>query len=254
MKVALNFTGREKLLEGEVAASLQSFADQRTVAVKWNLALRELPSNSYIAVSISGRGENVRTEIPCESVGQTSIDVSRLRDLNGLSLDFFVVTRNAANLPIIRFSLTDISVENDLDPGKKKSMLPIISRLDLGVPWTMDVEEGIGPALIVRSNDGLASELLASPIFLPLVLPSAVSFIYTWLQGDETEGFDDKTIEAWKKFMTQLGVMSPSASAQDGDEREAEIRSNAILAAQAFSDRFSIIEQIQMILVGVDSE
>lgn len=254
MKVALNFTGREKLLEGEVTASLQSFADQRAVTIKWNLAFRELPANSYIAISISGRGENVRKEIPSENVGQTSIDVSRLRDLNGLSLDFLVVTRNAANLPIIRFSITDVSVENDLDPGKKKSLLPIISRLDLGVPWTMDVEEGIGPALILRSNDGLASELLASPIFMPLVLPSAVSFIYTWLHGDETEGYDDKTVEAWLKFMAQLGALSPSSAVRDGDEREAEIRVNSILAAQAFSDRFSLVEQIQMILVGVDSE
>jgi hypothetical protein len=258
MKVSLNYTGRVKLEESEVSARLIKSAEECSVVVSWDFSERDVTNSSGINIEVYGAGQEKRFEIqpPIEAKGNSIISIAEFRDTNALKVRIKVVSRNSENnLPYIKFVADDISVENESDVDRIKSILPILKRQDLDTPWylELDSDEAEGPCLIIRENDGLGDLMLNNPLFVPFVLPGVVSRIFEWVYEERDVYPDTETWAAWKDYFVRLGVTVPSEfETMPQYERQETINGLARQVSEYFSVQNKLVDVTKRALGELD--
>jgi hypothetical protein len=148
-------------------------------------------------------------------------------------------------LPFIHFVLDGISVENDSDIDRIKSILPIVKRPDIDSPWFLELnsDDANGPCLVIRENDGFADLMMDNPLFAPFVLPAIVSRVFEWVYEDREVPLETDVWESWRLFFTSLGVVMPKDfDALSNTDKKEIISENAIVASNYFSLKNGLIE------------
>lgn len=258
MKVSLNYTGRVKLEESEVSARLIKSADQSSVVVNWDFSERDVSNSSGINIEVYGAGQEKRTEVqaPIEEKGNAVILITEFRDTNALKVRIKVISRKSDNnLPYIQFVADNISVENESDIDRVKSILPILKRQDLDTPWYLELnsEESEGPCLIIRENDGLGDQMLNSPLFIPFVLPGVVSRIFEWVYEERDVNPDTETWIAWKDYFVRLGVTVPAEiDSMPQYDRQETLKGLARQVSEYFSVQNKLIDVTKRALGELD--
>ena len=99
---------------------------------------------------------------------------------------------------------------------ERQALLPV-TETDLREEiWKIDVDERVGPRLLLNSRiPGLAAKLRSEPLYQGLILPHALRAVLRGLPPAGQEDDDVSWGEDWRKFLRQLGLPDEPDVADD---------------------------------------
>ena len=252
MKKIVPLTGRIEIDKSFVFAEIFRQGTKFEVVLKWDFSTLNFDATYLIVVDlfVPGTTENKRYDlgnVKTESCVQ-KIDVSKM--LNPLDLKVrFKVIDSSKSIPIIHASVDKIQPKLPEDSENSRSLLPIIRKEDLKVPWSLVFDLGV-PKLYVTDQNDLYKKLkdrTKSPWFYPLIMHDVFKSIFEWCGMSEDFENDEKAIK-WKKLFIDLYECPKdffdNLDGKDAETREEEVLHQAELIAQNVAARNSDLNKI----------
>ena len=253
MKKIFSVTGRTEIDPAFVTAEILRNHNTLEVSLSWDFSLYSFSSESTLVVDlfVPNTTENRRYQLGKVS----SLEGNKVLDLSGMinPLDLkvrFKVVDNSSQIPYIEASIDGISPKLP-DDENSRSLLPIVCREDLDLPWLLVFDLGV-PKLYITNKNNLYKSLkdrTRSPWFYPIIMHQVFREIFVWLGNSDSFENEEKA-DKWRTlFVETYGCPKDffdSMARQDLETRLEEVHAQSLLIAEKVVSKNLDLKKIEL--------
>ncbi len=218
MQRRLNSTGRRRIPKDRINVTFERALDAAAppcARARLDLSGLDLPGDARVSLEAYFRSSAMR--FSCGMVA--ALDMPARMDLTeidrGGAIQFRLLVIAADGSGRILAAADGIRPAGQ-DGADRQALLPV-TETDLREEiWKVDVDERVGPRLLLNSRiPGLAAKLRSEPLYQGLILPHALRIVLRNLPPEGQDDDDGAWGEDWRKFLKALGVPDEPASPDD---------------------------------------
>jgi len=171
-----------------------------------NLDGIDLPADARVSLEAYFRSSAMR--FPCGTVGTlqipSRIELSDIDRGGAIQFRLLIIAADGSGRIVAAADGIRPAGQSELE---RQALLPV-TETDLREEiWKVDVDERVGPRLLLNSRiPGLAAKLRSEPLYQGLILPHALRAVLRGLPPAGQDGDDVSWGEDWRRFLKQLGM------------------------------------------------
>jgi len=251
MKKLISTTGREDIDLTLISAEIIGIRPANEIVLKWDFSGLNFNPELLLVVDlfVPGTTENRRLEIGVlqNPLGVKKVDISTMINPLEVKVRFKVIDRSGT-FPRIHASVDKVSPKLP-DEDNSRSLLPIVRKEDLGVPWMLVFDLGV-PKLYITEKGGLYKLLrdrTKASWFYPVIMHEVFKCIFEWLAMSDNFENEEKAAK-WKNlFIEKYSCPKDffdNLSGKDFEERREDVTNQSRFISESVAALNSDIEKL----------